>query len=89
MNPQLQELTNMVMKLQTEVTELSSQVNKNSFTSSQTFNKDCIFNSRLKVPSYSAAPTVADVGDLIEIGGKLYICTVASPVTFTLVGSQV
>ena len=58
--------------------------------SSQDFNKYSRFNTRLKVPKYSSDPTVGEVGDLIEVSGKLKICTVASLTapTFTIVGTQ-
>ena len=88
MNPQIQELQELVTKLQGRLNDLEGNYYKNNFTSSQSFNKDCIFNTRLRVPVYSAAPSVAEVGDLISVTAKLYICTSASPVVFTLVGSQ-
>lgn len=84
---QIQELRDLVGRLQAEVNNLSATVNKNNFSSSQTFNKDCTFSTRLRVPVYSAAPTVSEIGDLIAVGGKLYICTVPNA-TFELVGTQ-
>jgi hypothetical protein len=83
----IQELKDMIEKLQTQLNELSSQFYRNNFTSSQAFNKDVTFNSRLRVPVYSSAPAICEVGDLIAVAGKLYICTVANT-TFTLVGTQ-
>lgn len=74
-------------KLRSDIDNLTQAFYKNNFSSSQTFTKDAIFQTRLKVPHYSSAPSVCEVGDLIEIGGKLYICTVANT-TFELVGSQ-
>lgn len=85
---ELQEIKDSFAKLQSEVTELKGVVYKNNFTSSQLFNKDCTFTSALKVPSYSSAPTVAEVGYLIEILGVLYICTDSSGPTWTVVGTQ-
>lgn len=85
--PSNQELQEQITKLQSQITDLSGAFYKNNFTSSQTFNKDCVFTSRLRVPHYTSAPTVSEVGDLIEIGGVLYICTVANA-TFTVVGTQ-
>jgi hypothetical protein len=76
-----------VKKLNADLESLSSAFYKNNFSSSQTFNKDCVFQSRLKVPHYSTPPAICEVGDLIEIGGVLYICTVANT-TFTVVGTQ-
>ena len=89
---QILDLQAQVQKLQSSLNDLSSQFYKNNFSSSQTFNKDCTFSSRLQVPVYSSAPSVGVVGDIICVGGKLYICTTAgnsgSPAVFTLVGSQ-
>lgn len=90
---QIAELQTQTAKLQSQLSDLSAQFYKNNFSNSQTFNKDAIFQSRLRVPVYSAAPSVAEIGDLISVSAKLYICTtvgnVASPAVFTLVGSQV
>ena len=88
MNPQIQELQDQITKLQSRLGDLEGNFYKNNFTSSQHFNKDVVFNSRLRVPVYSSAPSVAEVGDLIAVAGELFICTDNSPVTFTLVGSQ-
>ena len=83
------ELEERLVKIQSQLDDLSGNFYRNNFTSSQVFNKDCIFTSRLKVPSYDSAPTVGEVGDLIEVAAELYICTSTGPVVFTLVGSQV
>lgn len=92
-NTQLAELQAQIIKLRSDLDNVSQSVFKNNFSSSQTFSKDVIFSTRLRVPSYSSAPSVAEVNDIIGIAGVLYICTVsgsvASPATFTLVGSQV
>lgn len=74
-------------KLNSDLDNLSQSFYKNNFSSSQTFTKDVIFQTRLKVPHYTSAPAVCEVGDLIEIAGVLYICTVANT-TFTVVGTQ-
>ena len=84
---QIIELQAQIQKLQSSLNDLSSQFYKNNFSSSQTFNKDCVFQSRLKIPHYSSAPSVSELGDLIEVGGKLYIGTAVSG-TFQLVGTQ-
>ena len=76
-----------IAKLRSDIDSLSQSFYKNNFSSSQTFTKDAVFQTRLKVPSYTTAPAVCEVGYIIEIAGKLYICTVANT-TFTLVGSQ-
>lgn len=83
-----QELQDQITKLQSRLAELEGNFYKNNFTSSQIFNKDVVFNSRLRVPVFDAAPTVAEIGDLICVAAELYICTDNSPVTFTVVGTQ-
>ena len=92
MNPEIQALQEQVNKLRSDLDSLSSSFYKNNFSSSQVFNKDSVFTTRLKVPHYSSAPSVAEVGDLIEISGQLWICTTASVggsgAVFTLVGTQ-
>ena len=89
---QILDLQAQVQKLQSSLNDLSSQFYKNNFSSSQTFNKDCTFSSRLQVPVYSSAPSVGVVGDIICVSAKLFICTTAgdttTPATFTLCGSQ-
>ncbi len=90
MNPQNQQIADLqaqISKLQSDVDNLSGSFYKNNFSSSQVFNKDCVFQTRLRVPVYSSAPAVAEVGDLISIAGVLYICTVANT-TFTVCGTQ-
>lgn len=81
------QLEEQVVKLQNQLNDLSGQFYRNNFTSSQSFNKDVVFNSRLRVPVFDSAPTVSEIGDLIAVGGKLYICTVPNT-TFALVGTQ-
>lgn len=86
-NIQMQELQAQVQKLRTELDNLSQSFFKNNFSSSQSFTKDVTFQTRLRVPVYSSAPAICEVGDLIAIAGVLYICTVANT-TFTVVGTQ-
>lgn len=81
------DLEELVGTLQKTITNLSGDFYKNNFTSSITFNKDAVFYTRLKVPHYDSAPTVSEVGDIIEVGGVLYICTAVGGV-FTKVGAQ-
>ena len=77
--------------LQRQIDELYEIVSKNSFSASQDFTKYSRFITRLKVPHYASNPTIGDVGDIVEVGGKLKICTVASLTapTWTTVGTQV
>ena len=83
-----QELQDQITSLRKQVEELSSSFFKNNFSSSQVFNKDITFNTRLRVPIYSTAPTVAEVGDVMAISGVLYICTNSATPTWTVVGTQ-
>lgn len=91
-NIKLQDLIETVTKLRSDLDSLSASFYKNNFSSTQSFNKDVTFNGRLKVPSHATPPAVGEIGDLIEVSGTLYICTVAgnvsSPATFTAVGTQ-
>lgn len=87
MNPDYQK---QIDKLTQDLKDLVDEVYLNNFTSSKDYNKYSRFNSRMKVPSSVADPTIGEVGDIVEVGGKLKICTVASLTapTFTIVGTQ-
>ena len=74
-------------QLKKDLDALNNEYYKNNFSAQQDFNKKSNFTTRLKVPSYVVAPTTAEVGEIIEVGGKLYICSTAN--TFSLVGTQV
>lgn len=76
----------LVLKLKRDLEALQKQVFSNNFASSQDFNKTSRFNTMLKVPHYTSAPSVNDVGYVIEVGGKLYISTAVD--TWTVVGTQ-
>lgn len=91
---QLQELEAQLVKMRGEIADLTGQFYKNNLSNTQVFNKDCVFNGRMKPPVFSTTPTVAEIGDLFSTtAGNLYICTTASTggsgAVFTLVGSQV
>lgn len=90
MDPQIQKLTQQLTDLQRRFESLASEYYATNFSSSQDFPKYSRFNTRLKVPHYASDPTVGDVGDIVEVGGKLKICTVASVTapTWTIVGLQ-
>jgi hypothetical protein len=77
-------------KLEQDLKALNDEVYLNNFSSSQDYQKYSRFNTRLKVPHYAADPTIGDVGDIVEVSGKLKICTVASVTapTWTVVGTQ-
>ena len=72
-----------IQMLQNEITALSQEVYRNNFSSSQDFNKFVRFNTRMKVPHYDSVPPVGEVGELIEVGGVLLICS--APNAFSLV----
>jgi len=69
--------------LKVTIKSLSDEVYRNNFSSHQDFNKSSNFTSSLKVPHYELVPIVGEVGQIIEVGGVLYICS--SPNTFTIV----
>lgn len=79
---------NRISKLEMDLRNLTDEVYTNNFTSSQDFNKQSRFNSRLKVPTYSTAPTVCEVGEVyVNSGtGKIYVCSSAN--TWSLIGTQ-
>lgn len=65
---------------------LTAEVYRNNFSSHQDFTKSSNFTTKLKIPHYDTVPVVGEVGELIESGGKLYICSSAN--VFTIVGTQ-
>lgn len=77
-------------KLRADLQELTDEFYLNNFTSSKDYNKYSRFNTRMKVPHSAADPTIGDVGDIVEVGGILKICTAASLTapTWTKVGLQ-
>lgn len=90
---EFQALKDAYEKLIGEVNELRGIVYKNNFTSTQNFNKAAIFADRLRVPVFSTAPTIAEIGDIHSTApGVLYICTTASTggsgAVWTKVGAQ-
>lgn len=84
------DLQKQIDQLRRDLKDLTDEVYLNSFTSSKDYNKYSRFNSRLKIPHAATNPTVGDVGDIVEVGGKLKICTVASSTapTWVIVGTQ-
>jgi hypothetical protein len=85
-NSNSESLQTQVQMLKKAFESLSVEYYKNNFSSHQDFNKSTSFNTKLKVPSYSVAPSTCEVGEIIEVGGKLCICS--STDTFTIVGTQ-
>ena len=85
-NDQINSIQSQIQALQSQLNDLSGAVYKNNFSTSQDFVKYSRFNTRLKVPSYATAPTTCEVGEIIEVGGKLKICSALN--TYTTVGTQ-
>jgi len=69
--------------LRNDLNALQQEVYRNNFSSHQDFNKFSNFTTRLKVPHYDSVPPVGEVGEIIEIGGVLLICS--APNTFSFV----
>jgi hypothetical protein len=79
-----------IKELRMRLEQLEAEYFKGNFSAGQDFQKYCRFNVRLKVPRFTSvalAQVACEVGDICEIGGKLYICTVANT-TMTVVGTQ-
>ena len=85
-----QEQQKKIDQLEKDLKALNDEFYANNFSASQDFNKYSRFNTRLKVPHYASDPTNGEVGEIIEVGGKLKICTTASPTAavYTVVGAQ-
>lgn len=81
-----EELLKKIEKLQKDFNDLNNEVYSNNFSSSQDFNKYSRFNTRLKVPHYASDPATCEVGEIIEVGGKLKVCSATN--TWTIVGVQ-
>lgn len=73
--------------LEKQLFDLQQEVFLNNFSAHQDFNKYSNFTTRLKVPHYATAPSKAEVGEIIEVSGKLYIASAID--TWSLVGGQV
>lgn len=69
--------------LKSDLIALTQEVYRNNFSSHQDFNKTSVFTTRLQVPHYDTPPIKGEVGEIIEVGGVLYICSSAN--TFTVV----
>lgn len=73
-------------EIKKDIKALNDEMYRNNFSSRQDFNKASSFTTKLKVPHYLSVPITGEVGEVIEVGGKLYVCS--SPNTFTIVGTQ-
>lgn len=81
-----EELQKQIDVLRKNLQDLTDEFYRNNFSAQQDFNKKSNFVTTLKIPHYGTAPTTAEIGEIIEVGGKLYICSSAN--TFSLVGTQ-
>lgn len=83
---QINDLQSQLAQLRQALESLNNEVYRGNFSAHQDFTKASNFSTLLKVPSYVTAPTSCDVGEIIEVGGKLCICSSAN--SFTIVGTQ-
>jgi len=69
-----------IKELKQQLEALASEVHNNNFSSSQDFVKFSRFNTRVKLPTLSAAPTSCEIGEVyINSGdGKLYVCSASN-----------
>ena len=81
-----QDLQNRIDKLEQDLVALNQEVYSNNFSAYQDFNKSSNFTTRLKVPHYNTLPMTGEVGEILEVGGILYVCSATN--TFTKVGTQ-
>lgn len=80
------DLKTQVERLTRDLNNLTQEFYRNNFSSHQDFSKFSNFKTRLKVPHYGSAPATAQVGELIEVAGILYVASAAD--TWTKVGLQ-
>ena len=73
-------------QIKQDLAALNDEYYLNNFSAYQDFGKYSNFTTRLKVPSYTTNPTTCEVGEIIENGGDLYICS--STDTWEKVGLQ-
>lgn len=81
-----QDLQAQIDKLNKNYEDLTKEIYKNNFSASQDFNKTSNFTTRLKIPHYTSLPPICDIGELVEVGGILYIGSGINK--FSKVGSQ-
>jgi hypothetical protein len=75
-----------IQMLRQRLEALDSEYHRNNFEGGQDFNKYSRFNTRLKIPKYDTLPATCEVGEIVEDGGVLKICSAAN--TWTTVGTQ-
>ena len=74
-----------LIQLENRIAALEGK-NKNNFSGTEIFVKTSKFLTRLQVPHYASAPATCTVGEIIEVGGELQICSSAN--TWEIVGNQ-
>lgn len=72
-----------INQLKKDLEALTNEVYRNNFSGHQDFNKTSNFTTKLKIPHYESLPLVGEVGEILEMGGALYICS--TPNNFILV----
>lgn len=83
MNPDVQK---QIDQLRLDLEALNQEVYRNNFSAHQDFNKSSSFTTKLKVPHYDSLPTSCEIGEIVESGGVLKICSALN--TWTTVGTQ-
>lgn len=86
MDQDIKSLIQRIEKLERDNFSINQEVYLNNFSARQDFNKYSNFTTRLKVPYYATAPSTCEVGEIIEVAGKLRICSATN--TWTIVGTQ-
>lgn len=84
--PPNNDLQAQITQLTKDLKALTEEVYRNNFSATQDFNKASNFTSKLKVPHYDSIPPVGQTGEVIEVNGKLYICSATN--VYTIVGTQ-
>jgi hypothetical protein len=75
-----------IAQLEKDLRDLTDEVYRNNFSSSQDFQKKSRFNTGLRVPTLSATPATCEVGEVCCVSGKLRVCSALN--TWTIVGTQ-
>jgi len=80
------EKNNDIEELKKQIIEINNKLSASNFSAYQEFSKSSNFSTRLKIPHYEVNPTTCETGEIIEVGGKLKICSATN--TWVIVGSQ-
>ena len=72
------ELQKQIDQLRRDIQDLNDEFYRTNFSGQQDFPKYSNFTTRLKIPHYDTRHGKCDVGELIENGGKLYLCSAAN-----------